>query len=431
MNFLYWGSEPGDITPVGNVSVDTTPGRFDPNVACGLSVPAQTATMQVNYWRSIGQFSATAFTLSTWFWTNASNGFISVPQTNVYLLRLLDESGVPRIIITNYTGSGGTGGPAGPFVFGKVSAAGAFTQLGASFPGFAPSALQRLTVAVNYAVGGSISIKIGDADISRYDGDVTTDGVVALGGFDLGQPSTPSGSNTGAAVWSAPIMGDFDCTSIELCKLALTGAGADSEWAGMADGSTINSVTLDTTDGIDSSVAGQLQLFTQSGTLAPGTWSILGIGMMAYASASPAGTALLTAADTASGSVLPFTSTSGVSVGDLVTGTNIPEASTSDPLGIYVESIDVDTSITLSGTIAGDVATGETITFHTPMHMDFVLQIGTTDYDSPPQLPGPIPPPIPPSLGRVAYCWLQSPATGQLLSSDELSSLQVGVRSVT
>lgn len=64
---------------------------------------------------------------------------------------------------------------------------------------------------------------------------------------------------------------------------------------------------------------------------------------------------LSTNASTASGSILPFASTSGVAVGQTVTGTNIPA-------GSYVLSTS-GTTVTLNTNISGTVASGATITF--------------------------------------------------------------------
>lgn len=65
---------------------------------------------------------------------------------------------------------------------------------------------------------------------------------------------------------------------------------------------------------------------------------------------------LQTNAETTSGAVLPFTSTTGVVIGQAVTGTNIAAGST-------VLSIVANTSVTLSLDITGTVASGASITF--------------------------------------------------------------------
>lgn len=70
----------------------------------------------------------------------------------------------------------------------------------------------------------------------------------------------------------------------------------------------------------------------------------------------PAAVTHNTSADTPSGTVLPFTSTSGIAIGAGVSGVNIAA-------GSYVVSFVTNTSVTLNTDITGDVTSGETITF--------------------------------------------------------------------
>ncbi len=70
----------------------------------------------------------------------------------------------------------------------------------------------------------------------------------------------------------------------------------------------------------------------------------------------PAGVTISTSGDTPSGSVLPFSSTTGVVNGMSVTGTNIAP-------GTFVLSHVVNTSVTLTQAILGDVPMSEAITF--------------------------------------------------------------------
>lgn len=70
----------------------------------------------------------------------------------------------------------------------------------------------------------------------------------------------------------------------------------------------------------------------------------------------PAPVTLETNASTASGSTLPFTSTTGVVVGQAVSGTNIAA-------GSVVQSLVVNTSVTLSEAITGAVASAAAIVF--------------------------------------------------------------------
>jgi hypothetical protein len=70
----------------------------------------------------------------------------------------------------------------------------------------------------------------------------------------------------------------------------------------------------------------------------------------------PAAVTHPTSADTASGDVLPFTSTTGVVPGMSVSGTNIPA-------NTFVASVVANTSVTLTQNVSGDVPNATTITF--------------------------------------------------------------------
>lgn len=416
--FLQWGSEDNDIFGVGGAAIDTTGGRFSPNVACGLAVNSPNGLFPLtDYWRSIGQFSSGSFMVSGYIWTDAVSTQFPAEDSS-FVMRLVDSNGVPRFVITNT----GVGSNLGPFILQKVSAAGVYTQLGAGFTGILASTLQRLSVfwsptrvAVYIAAPGEPS-----SLIMGYTGDTTTDSVSSLAGYDLGCTSLGGSGSTGRTVWSGMVCGDFDVRSIELVKLAITGAGASSAWNGASDGSTIDELPMVITDGIDSGTANQVSLFTAPGSLPSGSWGILGVGVAALASAAPYSsmTTLPTSGDTPTGSVLPFTSTSGVANGDVVTGTDIQTGTT-------VVSFVANTSVTLSLPISGDVPTATNITFaaQPPQHVQMAVRIGSTTYFSGNLAPVP-------ALDRVASVFQVSPATGQLFTPTELSGLQVGAKSI-
>ena len=84
----------------------------------------------------------------------------------------------------------------------------------------------------------------------------------------------------------------------------------------------------------------------------PASWGVLGTPLFTTQFQS---TSLSTNADTPSGNVLLFASASGVSAGQLVSGTNVAS-------GTYVQSV-VGTTVVLSQSVAGDVASGTSITF--------------------------------------------------------------------
>ena len=408
---LFWGSEDSDVFAVGAAAVDTTAGCFSPLVACGLRVDAPVGGPLTDYWRSVGQFASGTVMLAVWHWTDAVSAPGPFGVNASFLMRLLDSNGIPRIVVSNT----GADLELGPFIMQKVDAAGNYTTLASGpFTGIIPSTRQRLAIMWTPF---SCAFYIGSALVARYIGDTTTDGVTALGGFDLGEPAHPAYSGTsGSSIWSAPIVADFDCRSIDLMKLVLTGAGGASAWNGAADGSTVSEIVLDDTDGIDSEIAGQVELFTAPGTLPTGSWAILGVGVAALASASPYATQLSTSTDTPSGDVLLFTSTAGVVVGQGIAGTNMAPGTT-------VVSVVPNVSVTLSANVTGDVPAGTAISFLPPQTIELAVALSGTDYFSPPVKPTP-------SLDRAAFVFPVSPATSQLFTAAELSSIQVGVKSL-
>ena len=414
--FLQWGTEDSDIFLVGNAYVSTTAGTFSPLVSSGIGVNTPGNNIPLSdYGRSVGQFAPGSFMVSGYHWTNGENGSTTIGVDGGWLLRLIDANGIPRFQIALPLPI--SGAVYGPLIMQTINAAGQFTQVGGSFTGLVGSTLQKLSV---FWTTGGVKVYIGSALVAGYAGDMTTDGVDALAGYDLGCVTRGGNSPVGGSVWSGMKVADFDVRSVELMKLTITGAGATSSWNGASDGSTIDEITMNIADGIDSETDNQISLFTAPGTLPTGTWGILGIGVAAFCSAAPyaAIVTLDTSADTASGATLPFTSTTGVADGQLVTGTNIAPGAT-------VLSFVANTSVTLTANVLGDVPSGEAITFTTqsPQHIDMALHIGSTTYVSPPQN-------VDPSLDRAAYVWPVSPATGQLVTSTELSGLQVGVKSI-
>lgn len=352
MGMLAFGIEDSNIAGLGNVSVDTTAGRFNANVACGLAVPVPAVAPAADYWRSIGQFSSSSFYLRADVWSSAVAGNTTNVRNSSFLLRLIDAAGVPRIVIAYQDHWGVTNNPniQGPWIVQTVDAAGTYTTIGAAggFIGPPVSTLSNIVVQVKYGVDGFVVVYIDNTAVFNFGGDVTTDGVTALAGYDLGQPCLANTLGvSGTTVWSSDTVTDFDPRSLLPVKLPITGAGATSAWNGDASGATVDEITLNDTDGIDGATAGQVELFTQGVTLPVGTYIVAGVGLSARAAAA-----------------------AGV----------------------------------------------------TPQHLDFLLRIGGVNYPSPPLAPAAV-------LGRSAYTWATSPATGVAFTNAEVAGLQIGVKS--
>jgi autotransporter-associated beta strand protein len=91
-------------------------------------------------------------------------------------------------------------------------------------------------------------------------------------------------------------------------------------------------------------------------TLSQNTTGVAGAASVVFADETAASTTASTGASTASGATLPFTNTTGLAVGQLVTGTNIPANS-------YITAIVPNTSVTLSQSVSGAVASGASLSF--------------------------------------------------------------------
>lgn len=423
--FAHWGSEDGDFIGVGSVSIDTDSSHVDSLMSCGLSIPTQTHNDPAiaNYWRAIGeQLSGGFLCVSGTLWTNASGGsFSGIGRGASFLLRFLDVGGVPRLALT-WANTSGNGGPTGPFAVVKIDMAGNATQLGASFSGIQANVKQRISLLADFT--GTVQVRVNGALLYNYSGTFATDGGNAFGGYDLGPAATPSTSGAGTTVWSGVVAAHFDCSSINLVKLNLTGAGAVSDWNGASDGSTVREVPMDITNGIDSAAPNQTELFGASGTLPSGNWAIVGVGIATLASASPFGPALATSAGTSSGNVLHFSDTTGISDGMSLSGTNIHSDS-------HVVSFVANTSVTIDNAVTGTISSGDTIDFKIPQHMQIGVRLGGTTYLSPTLLQGATgTEALGASLDRVAYVFDNSPATGQLFSSSEIGTIEIGVKSI-
>lgn len=262
MTILWAGTEDADFVMAGGASVITTAGHFRSGVRCALRVPTiigpQTAYLRVN-----NKFSASDFWLSAWRYSNVSLANTGT-ATDHFMFRLLDTNGVVRLrLIPTLTQQSATS----PWQLQKLDSTGAATNLATTAPGFCDNVLQKLDVHITYAVAGRIVIRAAKKVILDYSGDITTDSVTALSGFGLGTSSIGGSTTSSSDDWSEIIVSDSDTRSMTLTRVALSGAGASSQWNGATDGSTINETTMSDTDGIDTGTTAQTQLFTQSTTL--------------------------------------------------------------------------------------------------------------------------------------------------------------------
>jgi hypothetical protein len=178
------------------------------------------------------------------------------------MLRWCDAAGIVRLRVRCTSIASGTWGGS-PFVVEKVDAAGTATQLGSSFNfrgGY--NILTKVDVNIVYAVAGSIVIYENAAATSplfSYTGDVTTNSITALTGYDLGPCSQTSGGSQ-TVTYSEIIVHTDSTLSMGLAYGTPATFGNTHNWSGaVAD---INEATMVLTDFNASDTAGQLQQFT-------------------------------------------------------------------------------------------------------------------------------------------------------------------------
>ncbi|MEJ0015728.1 MAG: hypothetical protein WDN25_04030 [Acetobacteraceae bacterium] len=188
-------------------------------------------------------------------------------NSNTFLIRFTDAAGVVRLRLISSPNNASSS--ASQFILQKVNAAGTATTLATSFTGFTKNYLAKLSFMIDYQVSGSFVWYIDGVPVLSCTGDLTTDSVTALAGFDLGQPCCNQNTEIvgGHGDWSEAIVADTDPRSLALYTVPPSGAGATSDWDGASDGSTVNEITMNQSSGISTAVADEVALFSQAGTL--------------------------------------------------------------------------------------------------------------------------------------------------------------------
>lgn len=138
------------------------------------------------------------------------------------------------------------------------------------------------------------------------------------------------------------------------------------QWILAADYPVLNSTQVDQWEGFLGRLKGKFGTFTMGD---PRKTTPSGVATGTPLVNSP-GASLTTNGSTASGFVLPFTSTTNVQIGQSVSGTNIAA-------GSVVTAMVANTSVTLNYAITGTVANGATITF-SGMSGDYLFTKGWT-----------------------------------------------------
>jgi hypothetical protein len=263
----FAGGEDVDFYQQGGGAVDTTAGKFRSTYArCGLKVLGVTGSQGENYWQNWVPFSASAF----WFTGQTISSTSGLAIGNP-LVEFLDSSNIVRLRLSG-------AGTAARWKVEKLNSVGAATQLGSDFTMvYSSTTLDKLDIDINYAGAGTFTVYMNGVQMFTFSGDVTTDGVAALANIRLKDESLTGFG--GQRWWSEVIVTDSDTRSMNLQTLAPVANGNTHNFdTGTPAAANVNEIVLNdaTIDG--STAAGQIDEYTIP-AIAPGTFSILAIGV--------------------------------------------------------------------------------------------------------------------------------------------------------
>jgi hypothetical protein len=280
MTTVYFaGGEDIDFVLTGSSLVQTTANRFRSAYArCALAAGNVNIVVNTGFVTNALLFSASNF----WFGAQTSNQNIGTNSLNADIWEFFDASGIVRLRmrITTATPGGSV------YTVQKVDAAGAATTLFTgtliwNASGAAPNEAFKLDIHINYAVAGSIEMYYNRVLQGSFTGDVTTNSVTALAGFNLGGNSNTSG--TSGIFWSEVMVLDVDTRSLNLQTFPPVANGNTHNFdTGTPAAANVNETVLSmaTLDG--STTAAQIDEYT-NGAVAAGTYAVLAFGVSALA----------------------------------------------------------------------------------------------------------------------------------------------------
>jgi len=194
--------------------------------------------------------------------------FVNFAYQTVFFFGLTDANGVLRIGFA-YNNSGTT------FQVVKISAAGSVTSLGNSISAFSQAnswtsgGPDQLSVNFDYASTGFLTVYINGAQVFTYSGDITTDGMTALGGTYHGAGTVQSNA---PILYSECVLSDSDTRDMSVFTLVPNAPGTADQWTGQVsnvDEITVNDGIYDTT-----STSGAIQRYLMS-AIPTGNYEIL------------------------------------------------------------------------------------------------------------------------------------------------------------
>lgn len=184
---------------------------------------------------------------------------------NATMFRLLDASGVARIVVR--------GAPSNGVKVDKRDSAGTFTNLITSAANVVPTgglSAFPFDLKVDYAVAGSVTLWINNVNCGTFSGDVTTDSVTALAQAQYSGLSTATGTD-----WSEMFGSDSITINAGLFTLPPLAAGTTQNWFGVV--ADVDKAVIDDTSFIADGTPGDLSGWTTPVTFPGGAWIIQSI----------------------------------------------------------------------------------------------------------------------------------------------------------
>jgi len=182
---------------------------------------------------------------------------------------LVDGAGVVRIALRNTLT---TNGPGGPYNVYKIDALGTLTLLGTTSGGFSilPTSPDQFTMNYNYSTSGSLVMYVNGNQIFSFTGDVTTDGLTALGGSYHGSYLNGGAENCS---YSEVVVVDTDARNVALVTSEGAGPGTLDQWTGAV--TNVNEIQVNDTNFDTTAVSGSVQRYAMS-AIGTGNFTIVG-----------------------------------------------------------------------------------------------------------------------------------------------------------
>ncbi len=269
-NIKWVGAEDLEYVQMGGASVVTTSGAFRSAFGsrCALQANGSNA-----FWESIAEYTENEF----WF---AARCVASASGNNPgsKIITFLSDDLLERIRVVGLGSS--------TWKVQKVDAASVATDIGNVFFWPLSSTLgvyDKVDVHIIYDVPGSMDIYVNGVHVFAFIGDLATDGTTALARHRLG------GGGGVPVSWSETFIADGDTRSLSLAGFSPVANGnANTFDTGSPSVSNINEISLDDTTLNGSSVAGQIEQYT-NGAVPSGTLDVIAVIVSARAQRGSSG----------------------------------------------------------------------------------------------------------------------------------------------